>query len=277
MASARKKAFGQGLECPSCGGAGGVRVDRKYVFTALVRCGSCGLLFRTPTTSFEDSRSFYQKRYSQGFTTCIPANAELKRLIETRFSGEKSYRPYIDVLEALGVEKGQRVFDFGCSWGYGSWQLKHHGFEVDSFEISDARAKFAREKLGLRVVETMDAIEGVYDVFFASHVLEHVPSVQATIALALRSLRPGGLFVAFTPNGSSAYRSRSPSSWHQLWGNIHPQLLDDIYYGKQFQEFTTAMDSAPYKLNELTSWSGARSHSICLDLSGYELLVVAAK
>lgn len=277
LSSAKKRVLARGLTCPSCGTGRGFTVDQKYFVTTLVRCQTCQLMYRAPTTSAAESQRFYQSRYSQGSTTDLPSDAELERLIATGFKSHDEFKSYIQVLESLGVEPGQRVFDFGCSWGYGSWQLKHHGFVIEAFEISALRAKFARDKLGLDVCDSMDEVAGSYDVFFTSHVLEHVPSVEAAIAAAFRLLRPGGLFVAFTPNGSAAYRSRSPASWHRMWGNVHPQLLDDHYYKNRFQGFVTAMDSSPYKLGELADWSRKRDRSVSMDLSGHELLFVACK
>ena len=59
------------------------------------------------------------------------------QLLSTRFAGEeKNYAGYIAVLHALGVAEGARMLDFGCSWGYGSWQLAQAGFAVEAFEIS---------------------------------------------------------------------------------------------------------------------------------------------
>lgn len=277
LTSTKKKLLRRDLNCPSCGAEGGALVDSKFVVTSLLRCRSCQLLFRSPTTSIEENHAFYQEEYSQGFTTELPSDADLKRLISTRFGGGKSYAGYIEVLEALGIEKGRKIFDFGCSWGYGSWQLKVHGFDVESFEISRPRAKYAREKLGLHVAESMHEVKGPYDVFFTSHVLEHVPSVQATIETAFQLLRSGGLFVAFTPNGSVAFRSKKPKDWRRLWGRVHPQFLDDVYYRKQFERLATVLDSAPYKLNELSSWSRTKRDAMCLDLGGHELLLVACK
>lgn len=128
--------------CPSCGGKASTIVARKYFFTALRRCSNCKLLFRTPTTNAEENAAFYQKDYSQGFTTDVPSDSELEILKSTDFKGcAIDYSNYIAVLEALGVTTGQRILDFGCSWGYGSYQLQQHGFSVTAFEISEPRCR----------------------------------------------------------------------------------------------------------------------------------------
>ena len=147
LLSAKKSLLGQGFACPSCGARDAKVVDRKWLVTSLRRCGSCRLLYRTPTTSEEENERIYQTTYREGFTTDLPSDAELKQLIETEFAAsEKNYRPYIDVLEALGAASGSRLFDFGCSWGYGSWQLARHGYQTAAYEISKPRAQFAARK-----------------------------------------------------------------------------------------------------------------------------------
>src|SRR5207237_406681 len=158
-----------------------------------------------------------QREYTQGFTTELPSEADLEQYRARGYSGtSRDYSSYLAVLDALGATAGQRLLDFGCSWGYGSWQLRQHGFEVQSFEISQPRAQFAGGKLGLSVHSRMLDLSGPIDIFFSSHVLEHVPSVAKALNLGISLLKPNGLFVAFTPNGSAAHRGRDPYVWHKL-------------------------------------------------------------
>jgi 2-polyprenyl-3-methyl-5-hydroxy-6-metoxy-1,4-benzoquinol methylase len=259
--------------CPSCGSAGSTLVARKYLVTALRRCGECKLMFRTPTTTAEENRVFYQDLYSQGSVTDMPDDERLKSLVDSGFAGsDRDFSPYVKVLRALGMEPGARILDFGCSWGYGSWQLQRSGFEVDAFEISESRCRFAREKLGVNAYDRIGSIpEGKYDVFFSAHVLEHVPSVSSAIDLARAKVVRGGLFVAFTPNGSEGNRRRDPAGWARLWGLNHPNFLDDVFYRHVFSDVLLA--SGPYDYELLAdAWhrSGVRS----LPLDGYELLAV---
>ena len=107
--------------CPSCGSDAGELVARKYAVTTLRRCSQCRLLFRAPTTSANRQAVFYQRDYRQGFTTDLPGEELLKRYLDAEFRGtEKDYSPYLRVLDAIGANKGQALFDLGCSWGYGS-------------------------------------------------------------------------------------------------------------------------------------------------------------
>lgn len=274
--SLSKSARNIGLSCPSCGCPKSTTVDRKRIILTLRRCNNCKLLFRAPTTTSEENAEFYQQEYSQGFTTDMPSQHDLQVLIDTAFEGsEKDYTTYLSVLDALGCRPGDAVLDFGCSWGYGSWQLTRAGFDVEAFEISKPRCAYAREQLGVNAVDTLGSLRGSYDVIFSAHVLEHVPSVAETIAFAWKMLRPGGLFVAFTPNGSQSFRKAHPSSWHLLWGMVHPQFLDNVFYKQTLGSSPYLLASTPYGLSEISSWSGTDVHE--LNLSGIELLAAVRK
>ena len=78
-------------------------------------------------------------------------------------------RTSVSVLTKLGLNRGNTIFDYGCSWGYGSYQLVQAGFEVISFEVAPSRRRFAREKLGVTTVDDMATdLDLHFDCFFLS-------------------------------------------------------------------------------------------------------------
>jgi 2-polyprenyl-3-methyl-5-hydroxy-6-metoxy-1,4-benzoquinol methylase len=284
LSSAGKRLAGGHARCPSCGAGPRERVDQKWLVTTFCRCSRCQLLYRIPTSDAQENEEFYQEDYTEGFTTDLPAAEELQKLIATRFAGsEKNYAHYIAVLQALGIGGGARLFDYGCSWGYGSHQLAAAGYEVDAFEISRPRAAYARSRLGVSMPAQESLPPASYDVFFSAHVIEHVPSPADMISLGMRLLKPGGLFVCFCPNGSNSFRQRAPQDWHLMWGQSHPQLVDEVYLQHVFPQQPLLMHSAPLlhwadpmHLQAVKDWRKlARPHVGCLD--HIELLFVAAK
>lgn len=275
---AKKRLLQEGLSCPSCAYVYSKSIDSKFLLTELHRCQQCSLLYRIPTTTVEENQSFYQEKYSQGLTTDIPNRQQLQKLIDTNFScSEKDYSEKIKILNILGAEKGNKIFDFGCSWGYGSWQFKQYGFEVEAFEISDSRANFARNELKLKVHSTLSKVSNSFDFFFSSHVLEHVPSVKEVIDFGFSILKPGGIFVAFTPNGSIDHRNKNYYNWHKLWGAVHPNFLDNVYYENILSNKSFLLSSNPYDYPKFANWMKNTNEHTVLDLSGQELLVVAKK
>jgi 2-polyprenyl-3-methyl-5-hydroxy-6-metoxy-1,4-benzoquinol methylase len=244
------------FRCPSCGNSTNIVVDRKLLITQLRRCAGCQLLFRTPTDDPKTNESFYENEYTQGLTTNVPSDAALAEMKKSQFTGTaKDYSYYIGVLTQLGMKPGSRIFDYGCSWGYGSYQFAQAGFEAVSFEVASSRRRYAKEKLAVRTVDDMDRISsefaGQFDCFFSAHVIEHVPSPAKALDYAMQLLKRGGIFVSFTPNGSQAHRSAS-HSWSTLWGEVHPNFIDDVFFDSSFKFSPRTVGSTPVTDASLT-------------------------
>lgn len=270
LSSARRCFDNSRLTCPSCGSAESEITDRKWAFTSLRECKKCALLFRAPTTSPEENQAFYQRAYSQGFTTDTPESDVLQTLRKTRFRGsEKDYSQIIGMLRAMGASEGSRIFDFGCSWGYGSWQMSQEGFDVTSYEISEPRARFAKEHMDVRLQDLSSIPSGTYDFFFSSHVIEHVPDPKQVLTDGLRILRSGGVFVALTPNGTTRQRRSAPRRWSQMWGLVHPQLITEKWVSHAAGTHPWFVSATPVNLHALEKWYATQEE--CGDLVGPEL------
>jgi cyclopropane fatty-acyl-phospholipid synthase-like methyltransferase len=210
-------------------------------------------MYRTPSDPPGNEAQMYEHDYAAGFTTELPTAEQLFSYEKSNFLGtEKDYTYYVTVLRALGLEHGARVFDFGCSWGYGSYQLNQAGFRTTAYEIAPTRRYYAETNLRVNCVGDMDrcveeAIHaGQYDCFFSAHVIEHVTTPAKIFDYARKLLCKGGLFVAFTPNGSETYRVRS-QDWIRLWGQVHPNLIDDIFLNASFRNSPRVVGSSPVK------------------------------
>ena len=148
------------------------------------------------------------------------------------------------------------LFIFGLI-GYGSYQLKKI-FNVKSYEISVPRAKYARDKLGVNIINEseLDSLKNNnrrFDFFFMSHVLEHVPNPSETLDLGLKLVRKGGYIVSFTPNGSMEHKKKN-SNWSKLWGMVHPNFIDEKFYEKFFNNNIYYIGSSKYNLKNIFSF-----------------------
>lgn len=259
------------FRCPNCDEQRSLLVKRKYFVTALRRCSKCRLLFRVPTDPPGFGDEFYQSEYQSGFTTDCPDTASLRQFLANGFRGTtKDFSSRIALLRALGVEPGSRVLDYGASWGYATWQFNETGYKTVGFELSRQRARFARDMLSVDVRERLDEVEGPFDVFFSCHVIEHVPQVSQVFEIANRLLRPGGIFVAITPNGCFEAMAVEPNSYHRAWGSVHPQYLDAEFYKQAFPTRPTCLASSPFDIDTIRNWQ--RNDNYCGELSGPELL-----
>lgn len=226
--AAQKRLFEKtDFSCPACGHSETLPVGRKYVVTTLRECQSCSLRFRFPKENEASNREYYQKEYSEGFTTTCPSDKQLGDLVASAFRGsECDYTRYIDVMHAIGLHEQQSVLDFGSSWGYGSWQLRDVGFDVWSYEISMERARYAGEKLGCKMVDSLDRLDGRVDCLFTAHVIEHLPNPTLIWSVANRVLKRDGVIVCFCPNGNPALESsRGRRYYGHLWGKHHPMVI----------------------------------------------------
>lgn len=276
LSSLKKRSRLQGNSCPSCGFTEAKVVARKFLVTDLRRCEKCYLLFRTPTTTAEENFTFYQETYQQGFTTAFPDDEQLQELLNQHFSGtSKDYSTYLRILEALDARSGQHLLDYGCSWGYGSWQFQEAGYQVTGFEISKSRCQFAREKLGIDAKDSLTEIQGQFDIIFSSHVIEHLPSVSQYLNFTIEHLKPGGLLIMICPNGCEEFRLSQPKSYYQSWGFVHPQLLDDKFYLNYFNFSNLLITSDLKNYQPIANWD--RKSTCCTKLDKAELLAIWSK
>jgi len=235
-------------------------------------------MYRHPKDSETFNFEFYQKKYTQndGITTDIIEDNELKKLINSNFSNsEKNVSRFVKIFNGLGF-KGGNLIDYGSSWGYMTYQFINYGFNTQSFEISEPRAKFGNLKLGLNIKTDVTLLTGNQDLVFSSHVIEHVPSVSNMIESSFKLLKKGGFFISECPNGSKKFRDKFPHLFSQFWGEVHPNLLSAEYYTHIFKDRPFLITTTPYDdetYNIVSSWD--QTSQIILNLEGPEILVIA--
>lgn len=265
-----------GQNCPFCFNKHSETIKRKYIFTTLQRCHVCKLMFRAPTTTDKESNKFYQESYRQGFTTDCPSETLLKKYIKKNFVGtEKDYSRYTNIVSLLNSKKGAKLFDYGCSWGYGSFQFQKLGYDVSSYEISEPRKKYAFQKLGINIINELSVIPSEsFDIFFSAHVLEHLTNLRETMNFAIKILKKNGFFIAFTPNGS--IKCSNKKDHHKKWGIVHPNLLDEIFYCNFFQNYNYLITASPYDKTLVKDFFFTR-RSYCNNLEDDELMIIVNK
>jgi 2-polyprenyl-3-methyl-5-hydroxy-6-metoxy-1,4-benzoquinol methylase len=127
------------------------------------------------------------------------------RLDPLRYNGQSDDpREVPGILRALMPER-VRVLDVGC--GTGSVTLvanRGKGNQVLAIEPDAQRSAVARDR-GIEVLcgfldEEFLAQKGPFDVIVFSDVLEHLPSPDDMLKLAIRGLKPGGIILASVPN-----------------------------------------------------------------------------
>jgi SAM-dependent methyltransferase len=87
------------------------------------------------------------------------------------------------------------------------------GFEVNPFHIDFVRAN----KKHITVFDSVQAIDGQFDLITLRGVIEHIPDHTELIKLLDRHLVPGGsVFITATPDISSVCATLYKSQWNQV-------------------------------------------------------------
>ncbi len=264
--------------CPYCGYSYTNFVDRKKIVLQLRKCPICNLMFRWPKDTIGFSKEFYQSKYRQkGLTTDLPEPEILDRLKKTNFRRtEKDFSEKIAILKELAPSG--KVLDFGCSWGYGTYQLQIAGYDATGFEISKPRAEFGQNHLGVNIIDEysdLDKIHASFDIIFSSHVLEHLPSLVEVFERFSALLKPKGILLLFVPNcdGENARKH----GWGHLVHEKHPLALDRLFFETVLTKhgFSIKSFSDPYNPKKIKSYMSG--NKIPGEPLGDELIVCAIK
>lgn len=274
----RHRLAGRCASCPYCGGKQLRRVARKRLVLDVYECTACLLLFRWPLETEEEFHRFYQAEYREGAITELPSEDQLRDMSRRRFAGSTlDLSSKIALLRAM-VASG-RILDYGCSWGYGVFQLRASGYDATGFEISRRRAEFARQWLGAEILDdpaALDSSPGAFDVLFTNHVVEHLRGLRQAFDLFGRLLRPQGLLFCVLPNFSG--REARNGRFLNWIGEAHPVAPTRDFFLRNlpthgFREVHSF--SGPF--TETVARSAARGEYAGLGLDGDELLVLARK
>jgi 2-polyprenyl-3-methyl-5-hydroxy-6-metoxy-1,4-benzoquinol methylase len=127
--------------------------------------------------------------------------------------------------------------------------------------------------LGVEIATQLPAEGESFDAVYSCHVLEHVPNPDQAIKDQLALVRPGGLVIAHTPNGSPAVRRANPAAFHRVWGKVHPVLLTEAFVLRRFGSLThyVSSDDRPCVLS---SWSRMESRIGRTDGGGLFVVLV---
>lgn len=163
-------AFRQKIQCTYCRSEHCKEIDRKYLFTKLMECQNCHLYFRFPTDKKETNADFYQIDYreSDQITTELPDYLTLEQMKINGFrTANKNGDRHLDLFARLfPSESSLKIIDYGCSWGYLTYQFKKAGHQMQGYEISRPRAEYGIKQLDLEIYTDESLLGKENDIFF---------------------------------------------------------------------------------------------------------------
>src|SRR5690606_38061225 len=171
-----------------------------------VSCPSCSLTFVHPQPSPEEIAEMYQEEYFRANSDEVGAHGPRAYMEMAEESVEERKEPAGRLDEALrrGRPERGRLLEIGCGPGFLLAEMRALGWTVQGLELSAFAARYAREALGLEVLE--GAVEpGVFprdsfDAVIMGDVLEHLPAPLASLRAVHTWLRVGSVAAIAVPS-----------------------------------------------------------------------------
>ncbi|MBI2900404.1 MAG: class I SAM-dependent methyltransferase [Planctomycetes bacterium] len=180
-------------ECLLCGARGAPFHHEENGYRYL-RCAACGLVFLHPRPSDEELHALYQQECGVTFHHVVETAEAVEKRLEARWR-YRIVRPWIGGVPPTALE-------IGCGAGYFLELLRSAGWKVAGSEAAGAYVRFARERLGLDVRESLEDLPGPFGAVFLFNVLSHLPHPERELRAARERLADGGVVVIETGNAA---------------------------------------------------------------------------
>ena len=183
----------------------------------IVKCLNCGLVYVNPRLSRDELKRIYdsQDYYHSGY----PNYFNKKKFIywESRKTLKK--------IGKVSEQKGKRILDIGCSFGFFLDGARELGWETYGVEISKYASDFARNKLHLNVttgsINDVSYSNNFFDVITMWDVIEHLGDPVSSLKKIRNLLKPKGILALATPNIESPLSRLTKERWEQIKPAYH--------------------------------------------------------
>ncbi len=245
-----------------------------------MRCETCRLVFRWPMQTLEESDSYYQDEYAPQYPQVqLPSDAELQNMTRSSFAGTALdiSSTKIKVLKVTAPGRPVALI-LGARGDMARGSLAKGGYAI-GFEISRPRAAYAKNKLGVRIIDRFDELQSLpaasFDVVFTNHVVEHLPNVRDVFDLMGKLLTPGGIAFHVLPNflGKTALSGQ----WIMWIGEEHPLAPNMEFFRASLPRHGFAdvrFGSSPFDEELIAALTGSNADA---HTDGDELLVLARR
>ncbi len=211
--------------CPLCNAPVSRNVDRRWLKDGfdIVRCPSCGLLYRFDPPTRADLDAIYDDGYfnadegethGQGYQDYVGDEA-LHRL---------SARRRLATLDTLVDSKG-RLLDVGAAAGFFVDEARRAGWDAVGIDVAPSMTRHARDHVGVDVATTTLADANFDDASLDAVTLwdyiEHSIDPVRDFADVARVLRRGGVVGLSTGDAASLVARITASRWHLLTPRHH--------------------------------------------------------
>jgi SAM-dependent methyltransferase len=197
---------------------------RRRLPGVVVRCRSCGMVFKVPTYRAPEAEEYGESygRDAERYLSAPAARAQFRTALRLAQHELRGTPRLLD----LGAGPGELLREAG------RLGFKAEGIDACASLVARARSRGLDVRQGLAQEVTA---EGLYDVVTAMDIIEHVRDPLRLLGAARRALRPGGRLVVFTPNHRSAvcvvahvlHRLGRCRAVDEIFGSNHLCFFDD--------------------------------------------------
>jgi len=207
-----------GLEivpCALCGGTSTRPFCTKFGYP-IVRCQSCGLVYANPRlpsvrTDLRYNADYFRHEYLP--SVLPPGGPDDVAFLDDRYQAPLA-------LLSNGAGARGRLLEIGAGAGFFLKAAVRSGWDAYGLELSSEAATYARETLGVRVLqvpaEQMPFEPRSFDAAAMFEVIEHLRDPLRVVRAAYGALKPGGRLIVSTPNLAALSRFVLSADWAVL-------------------------------------------------------------
>jgi 2-polyprenyl-3-methyl-5-hydroxy-6-metoxy-1,4-benzoquinol methylase len=250
------------VNCLLCGSSRRVAFCEKFGF-GLVRCADCGLVYASPRPRTEDLLARYESPLF--FETYLRSLHSSLTAYDLAFV-KAHYHLYLGLLSKLSAP-GKRLLDVGCGAGFFLKAAGEDGWDGRGIEASAAAARYAREVVGVDVLqgrfEDSSFPEDSFDAITCLDLIEHLPDPLDALRRIRRLLRPRGTLIISTPDLKSLSRRILGKNWAVLspaehLGNFTAETLSAMLRkaGFRIKDVRNLLIFDPDYSHDKSAWPG---------------------
>ena len=201
--------------CPVCQGTDFIPYLKCQDYTVshetfqLVSCKRCEFTLTNPQPeTFEISRYYESDAY-------ISHSDKSRSIIAMLYKLSRAYtlKWKYKLITKHAHPGAKSILDYGCGTGKFLNECLKHGLKASGVEPSNNARNLAKSNTNATVEETIERIDGSFDIITLWHVLEHVADLRETISFLKHRLNKNGTIFIAVPN----LRSLDAKIYGQYW------------------------------------------------------------
>lgn len=177
---------------------------------AIVQCAACSFQFTNPRPGPAEIGKYYES------DAYVSHNSAAQGLVNKAYKVARFFtmRRKVSLLTRMAPRRG-KLLDYGCGTGHFLAAAKAAYWQVSGLEPNARAREAASKRLGQPIGQESLAQfpPGTFDAITLWHVLEHVHTLNETLAQLVALLKPDGVLLIAVPN----VESLDAQHYRELW------------------------------------------------------------